>query len=61
MKYDWRRFTTYGEFTDFASRLPTGWTLHSWQDVGGNSGIDIRALFVQNRVDSFTQLPEVAR
>ena len=58
MNYEYRRFDDYEAFAKFLRRVSRaipamrddyetfGWKLHSWQDVGGMDGIDIRAIFV---------------
>ena len=52
MKWEYRRFKTYGEFIAFLNKmndLDSTWNLHSWQDVksGSYQGTDIRAIFTQ--------------
>jgi hypothetical protein len=59
MKYAYRRFTDYEEFATFTNRssLGFGWHLDSWQDIGGNDGIDIRAIYTSPS-SSVYDLPE---
>lgn len=61
MKWEHRRFKTYGELVAFLNRISGGdWKLHSWQDVkSGNYGnTDIRAIFVNLKTVQ-DKLPEV--
>jgi hypothetical protein len=46
MRFRYRRFQEYEDFVKFCEDVET-WNLHSWQDVGGNYDIDIRAVFTQ--------------
>jgi len=49
MKWEHKRFKSYGEFIEFLNSIPPRWTLHSWQDVSGQWGsmesTIIRAIF----------------
>lgn len=56
MKYAYRRFDDYETFVTFLNHMPSGWVLQGWQYIGAMN--DIRAIFVQERADMFTPLPE---
>jgi len=58
-RLDYRRFDGYEDFIDFCNQVKPNWLLHSWQDVGGREGIDIRAIFSQDASTFTNALPQV--
>ncbi len=61
MRYAYRRFNHYEELVHFLNVIAREfhWSLHSWQDVGGGNGVDIRVLFSQDTKAHTDELPAV--